>query len=89
MDNTVKLTLLICLIIGVITTFVLRMLRKRLAYQMSELMVSALFIAYTSQYAYLISFLGDISLAQIIRLLLFVFALLMGIYKLLSFIFKR
>lgn len=89
MDNNVKLTLVICLIICIITCFVLRMLRKRLAYQMGELMASALFIAYTSQYAYLISFLGDISIGQLVQLLLFIFAVMVGVYKVLSFIFKR
>lgn len=89
MDNNVKLTLVICLIICIITCFVLRMLRKRLAYQMCELMASALFIAYTSQYAYLISSLGHISIGQLVQLLLFIFAVMVGVYKVLSFIFKR
>lgn len=89
MNQYVSLALLLCVIVGIITSIVFKLLRNRLATQMSELVTIGLFIAYTSQYAYLISYITHISVGQIIQLLLFVVAVMAGVYKIISIIIKR
>lgn len=85
MDPTLKLILLILLILSLLVAIFFRILRKRFLYQIFELITASIFIGYCSQYAYLFGSIAHLGLNSWCSLLLFVFSIILGIYKALTF----
>ena len=85
MNAIVSVGLLIAAIIFIIAAFVVRFLKFKTIGTFLELGGIAFFIAYSSQYLYLLGDLAHIDMVGIAKLLLFVFALLLGVYRAIFF----
>lgn len=85
MDPIFKLVLLILLITCFLSSWLFYIFKNRIIHQILDLVSVGLFISYTSQYAYLFAHLGHLSVNSICYLLLFVFSIMLGVYKVFTF----
>lgn len=85
MDPTLKLVLIILLIASLLLAALFRLLKKRFLYQLSELVAAGIFVGYCSQYAYLFGSLSHLGVNSWCSLLLFVFSIIVVVYKILTF----
>lgn len=89
MNDVLKFVLAICMIVAIIASFILRIIRHRQASAVCELLACGLFTAFSSQYAYLFVYITSINLNMACGLLLFIFSVILLIYKVITFIKYR
>lgn len=74
------------MLVALVTSFLLRAFRKRQASVVCELLACGLFVAFASQYAYLFVYISSLNLTNASGLLLFVFSVVLLVYKVITFI---
>lgn len=86
-NTIVTFSALILAIVSLFIAFILRLCRKRLTSSIFELISSVAFVTATAQYALLIG--KSLDWDDVTHLLLFIFAVVVLVYKLISFIRYR
>lgn len=82
MNSIISIILIAVAIFFLVAAFVLRIIKLKTIGNWLELLAIASFIAFASQYAYLFGKIPSLSQHEVALLLLYVFSILLGVYKL-------
>ena len=86
MREELSITLIALMFACLVAAMVFRFFKNRNVAQILELCCIGFFIAYTSQYSYLFGYIRHLDLHDWINLILFVFSIFLGVYKIIFFI---